>query len=46
MPHHRARMTPRGREMVVRGVVDDGMSFAQAAAWVWAPAEYWATCAV
>ncbi len=33
MPHHRARMTPRGREMVVRRVVDDGMSFAQAAAW-------------
>ena len=33
MPHHRARMTPRGREMVVRRVVDDGMSLAQAAAW-------------
>ncbi len=33
MPHHRARLTPRGREMVVRRVVDDGMSFAQAAAW-------------
>jgi transposase-like protein len=33
MSHHRARMTPRGREMVVRRVVDDGMSFAQAAAW-------------
>ena len=33
MAHHRARMTPRGREMVVRRVVDDGMSFAQAGAW-------------
>jgi leucine-zipper of insertion element IS481/Integrase core domain len=33
MPHHRARLTPRGREMVVRRVVDDGMSFARAAAW-------------
>lgn len=33
MSHHRARLTPRGREMVVRRVVDDGMSFAQAAAW-------------
>jgi transposase InsO family protein len=33
MPHHRARLTPRGREMVVRRVVDDGMSFAGAAAW-------------
>ncbi len=33
MPHHRARMTTRGREMVVRRVVDDGMSFAQAGAW-------------
>jgi transposase len=34
MPHHRARFTPRGRELVVRRVVDDGETFAQAAAWV------------
>ena len=33
MPHHRARFTPRGRELVVRRVVDDGQTFAQAAAW-------------
>jgi transposase InsO family protein len=33
MSHHRARFTPRGREVVVRRVVDDGMTFAQAAAW-------------
>src|SRR5688572_13331356 len=33
MPHHRARFTARGREMVVRRVVDDGETFAQAAAW-------------
>src|SRR5271170_5572700 len=54
MPHHRASMTPRGREMVVRRVVDDGMSLAQAAAWgnvskstVWEWVRRWraATCA-
>ena len=33
MPHHRARFTARGRELVVRRVVDDGQTFAQAAAW-------------
>ena len=33
VPHHRARFTPRGREMVVRRVVEDGETFAQAAAW-------------
>ena len=33
MPHHRARFTPRGRELVVRRVVDIGETFAQAAAW-------------
>ncbi len=33
MPHHRARFTPRGRELVVRRVVDGGETFAQAAAW-------------
>ncbi len=33
MPHHRARFTARVRELVVRRVVDDGESFARAAAW-------------
>src|SRR5215210_3508534 len=33
MPHHRARFTARGREVVVRRVVEDGETFAQAAAW-------------
>ena len=33
MPHHRARFTARGREVVVRRVVDGGETFAQAAAW-------------
>ena len=33
LPHHRARFTARGREVVVRRVVDDGATFAQAAAW-------------
>jgi transposase InsO family protein len=33
VPHHRARFTARGRELVVRRVVDDGETFAQAAAW-------------
>src|SRR4051794_24122251 len=33
MPHHRARFTARGRYEVVRRVVDDGETFAQAAAW-------------
>jgi transposase InsO family protein len=33
VPHHRARFTPRGRELVVRRVVVDGETFAQAAAW-------------
>src|SRR3954463_10850068 len=33
MPHHRARFTARGREAVVRRVVDDGQTFAQAAGW-------------
>ena len=33
MPHHRARLTARGRHDVVRRVVEDGETFAQAAAW-------------
>ena len=33
MPHHRARLTARGRYDVVRRVVRDGETFAQAAAW-------------
>lgn len=33
MSHHRARFTARGREVVVRRVVEDGETFAQAAAW-------------
>ena len=33
MPHHRARFTSRGRWEVVRRVVEDGATFAQAAAW-------------
>ena len=33
MPHHRARFTARGRWEVVRRVVEDGETFAQAAAW-------------
>ena len=33
MPHHRARHTPLGRWMVVRRVVQQGETFAQAAAW-------------
>jgi transposase InsO family protein len=33
MPHHRARHTPLGRWMVVRRVVEEGDTFAQAAAW-------------
>src|SRR3954465_3488449 len=33
MPHHRARFTARGRWDVVRRVVEDGQTFAQAAAW-------------
>ena len=33
MPHHRARHTPLGRREVVRRVVEDGETFAQAAAW-------------
>ena len=33
MPHHRARHTPLGRWSVVRRVVEDGETFAQAAAW-------------
>jgi transposase InsO family protein len=33
MAHHRARFIARGREVVVRRVVDDGETFAQAAAW-------------
>jgi hypothetical protein len=32
MPHHRARFTARGRYVVVRRVIEDGQSFAQAAA--------------
>lgn len=45
MPHHRARHTPLGRWLVVRGVVEDGETFARAAAganvskstvWQWA----------
>ena len=33
MPHHRARHTPFGRWVVVRRVVEQGETFAQAAAW-------------
>jgi transposase InsO family protein len=33
VPHHRARHTPLGRWEVVRRVVSDGETFAQAAAW-------------
>lgn len=33
MPHHRARFTERGRWEVVRRVIEDGETFAQAAAW-------------
>lgn len=33
MPHHRARFTARGRWDVVRRVIEDGETFAQAAAW-------------
>ncbi|MCA1701106.1 MAG: IS481 family transposase [Actinobacteria bacterium] len=33
MPHHRARFTARGRWDVARRVVEDGETFAQAAAW-------------
>jgi transposase-like protein len=33
MPHHRARFTARGRCDVVRRVVQDEETFAQAAAW-------------
>jgi transposase InsO family protein len=33
VPHHRARFTARGRELVVRRVVEDGETLAQAAAW-------------
>jgi transposase len=33
VPHHRARFTARGRELVVRRVVDHGETFAQASAW-------------
>ena len=33
MPHHRARLTARGRCAVVRRVVEHGESYAQAAAW-------------
>jgi transposase InsO family protein len=32
VPHHRARHTPLGRSLVVRRVVEDGWTFAQAAA--------------
>jgi transposase InsO family protein len=33
VPHHRARFTARGRELVVRRVVEDGETLAPAAAW-------------
>jgi transposase len=33
MPHHGARFSARGRELVVRRVIEDGETFAQAAAW-------------
>jgi transposase InsO family protein len=33
VPHHRARHTPLGRWQVVRRVVEEGETFAQAAAW-------------
>jgi transposase InsO family protein len=33
VPHHRARHTPLGRWEVVRRVIEEGVTFAQAAAW-------------
>jgi len=33
VPHHRARHTPLGRWLVVRRVIEEGETFAQAAAW-------------
>jgi transposase InsO family protein len=33
MPHHRARFTARGRWEIARRVIEDGETFAQAAAW-------------
>ena len=33
MPHHRARHTPLGRWEIVRRVVEEGETFAEAAAW-------------
>src|SRR3954453_15285748 len=33
MPHHRARFTARGRWQVARRVIEDGETFAEAAAW-------------
>src|SRR3954470_2311071 len=48
MPHHRARFTARGRWEVARRVIEDGETFAQAAAWanvststVWGWVERW-----
>ena len=48
MPHHRARFTAHGRWIVVRRVVENGETFAQAAAWanvskstVWEWARRW-----
>src|SRR3712207_6555933 len=48
MPHHRARLTARGRWEVARRVIEDGETFAQAAAWasvststVWEWARRW-----
>jgi transposase len=52
VPHHRARFTARGRYEVVRRVVEDGETFAQAAAWanvskstVWEWVRRWRTAA-
>jgi transposase InsO family protein len=52
MSHHRARFTARGRHAVVRRVVEDGESFAEAAAWanvskstVWEWVRRWRTAA-
>jgi len=50
MPHHRARFTARGRWEVARRVIEDGETFAQAAAWanvskstVWGWVRRWRT---
>ena len=53
MPHHRARFTARGRWQVARRVIEDGETFAQAAAWanvststVWTWVQRWRQASV